>query len=257
MSPSPVVLVHDTPELVAHAGAARLLTRLVNSQAARGTASVVLTGGGIGIEVLRAVCASPARDAVDWGRLDVYWGDERFVPSADDERNERQARIALLDHVAVHESRVFALDPSDGPSGDDPDAAARRYADLLAAQSRPEDHGPVPRFDVLLLGIGPEGHTASIFPGSPTAHDAGTVVAVRDCPKPPPTRISLTFRSLQTAEDVWVVATGEEKADAVARALTGADRVQVPAAGAVGRTRTLWMLDDAAASKLPRDLRPG
>ncbi len=255
MSPAPTILIHRDAELVAHAAAARLVTRLVNSQAARGTAAVVLTGGGIGTQTLEALATSAARDAIDWGRLDVYWGDERFVPAADGERNELQARAALLDHVDLDPARIFPMDPSDGPGGDDPDAAASRYAELLASRSRPEDYGPVPRFDVLMLGIGPEGHTASIFPDSPAAKDVGTVVAVRDCPKPPPTRISLTFRSLQTAEDVWVLVTGEDKADAVARALGGASQVQVPAAGAVGRTRTLWMLDEAAASQLPPELR--
>lgn len=256
MSPAPTVLVHSTADLVAHACAARLVTRIVNSQAARGTASVVLTGGGIGTQVLAALNSSPARDAIDWRRLDVYWGDERFVPASDDERNERQAREALLDQVDIDPSRVHPMDAADGPGGGDPEAAAQRYADLLASRSTPDDHGPVPRFDVLMLGLGPEGHTASIFPDSPAARDKGTVVAVHDCPKPPPTRISLTFRSLQTAEDVWMIASGESKAEAVARALGGADPVQVPAAGAVGRTRTLWMLDEAAASQLPSSLRP-
>jgi len=256
VSPAPIVLVHSNPDLVAHACAARLVTRIANSQAARGTASVVLTGGGIGTQVLAALNSAPARDAIDWRRLDVYWGDERFVPVGDGERNERQAREALLDHVDVDPARVYPIDASDGPGGDDPEAAAKRYADLLASRSTPEDHGPVPRFDVLMLGIGPEGHTASIFPDSPAAYDKGTVVAVRDCPKPPPTRISLTFRSLQTAEDVWVIVTGESKAEAVARSLGGASPAQVPAAGAVGRTRTMWMIDEAAASQLPRSLRP-
>lgn len=256
MSPKPTVLVHRTPDLVAAAGAARLITRVLNSQAARGTASVVLTGGGIGTELLKAVNASPARDAVDWGQLDVWWGDERFVAADDPERNERQAREALLDHVGIDPSRVFPMEPSGGPSGDDPDAAASRYADLLAEHATAGDFGPVPRFDVLLLGIGPEGHTASIFPGSPAAEATGTVVAVRDCPKPPPTRVSLTFKSIQTAADVWVLVTGEDKAEAVARALAGDSNMRdVPASGAVGQVRTLWMLDEAAASALSRDQR--
>jgi 6-phosphogluconolactonase len=108
----------------------------------------------------------------------------------------------------------------------------------------------VPAFDVLMLGIGPEGHVASIFPGSPAGQATGSVVAVRNSPKPPPTRISLTFGALQAAREVWILASGAEKAEAVARAAGGASRDQVPAAGARGTQRTLFLLDEAAASKL-------
>src|SRR6185312_10000913 len=126
-----------------------------------GSASVVLTGGGIGIATLRELNASPARDAVDWDALDVWWGDERFLPNGHPERNETQARDALLDHVDVEPSRVHPMGASDGPDGDDLDSAAERYAATLASAARPEDHGPVPSYDVLLLGVGPEGHVAS------------------------------------------------------------------------------------------------
>jgi 6-phosphogluconolactonase len=102
-----------------------------------------------------------------------------------------------------------------------------------------------------MLGIGPEGHVASIFPDSPAAHAGGTVVAVRDSPKPPPTRISLTFGALQAAREVWILASGAEKSDAVAVALSGAGPVQLPAVGARGRQRTLFLLDSAAAAKVP------
>src|SRR5512135_724693 len=254
MGAPPEVIVHRDATLLAKVVAARLVTRLIDAQAARGTASVVLTGGGIGIASLRALRDSPAVEAVDWRRLDVWWGDERFVPRGSEERNETQARDALLDHVPVDAARVFAMPAPDGPDGPDPDASAERYAAQLAARAAPEDHGPVPRFDVLLLGLGPEGHTASIFPESPAVYDERPVVAVRNCPKPPPTRITLTLPSIQTATEVWMVTAGEEKADAVRLALGGAGPVQLPAAGAVGRSRTLWLLDRTAASRLPDGL---
>ena len=113
----------------------------------------------------------------------------------------------------------------------------------------------MPTFDVLLLGMGPEGHTASIFPESAAAYDERTVVAVHGCPKPPPTRISLGFPALTAAREVWLVVAGAEKASMVALALSGAGRVQVPAAGALGHVQTLWLLDEAAAGQLPRGLR--
>ena len=250
----PEVIVHRDAELLAKAVAARLVTRLVDAAAARGTASLVLTGGGIGTAVLAELAAAPARDAVDWRHLDVWWGDERFVPSGDKERNETGARAALLDHVDVDPARVHPMAPSDGPDGDDPDAAAARYATWLTEAATPEDHGPVPSFDVLLLGIGPEGHIASLFPGMPALYDERSVVAVRNSPKPPPTRLSLTLPSINAAKEVWILASGKEKAGAVALALSGAGPVQVPAAGAHGRQRTLFLLDSDAAGQLPPEI---
>jgi 6-phosphogluconolactonase len=247
------VVVHRDPAVLAEAVAARLLTRLVDAQAQRGLASVVLTGGGVGIASLEAVRRAPARAAVDWSRVDVWWGDERFVPPDSDERNEVQARRALLDSLDLDPARVHPMGAAGGPDGDDVDAAARRYAEELLRAASDDDE--VPQFDVLLLGMGPEGHVASIFPESPAAHDERTVFAVHGCPKPPPIRISLGFRAIQEAREVWVIAAGAEKAAAAAMALSGAGQVQVPAAGARGRSQTLWLLDEAAASQLPRGLR--
>lgn len=255
--PAPtVVVLHDAPVLAA-AVAARLVTRLVDAQAERGTASVVLTGGTIGTATLRALRDSPARAAVDWRRVDIWWGDERWVPAGSPDRNERQARDALLDALDLDPARVHAMaapgSPDTSDTEDDPEAAAAQYAGELAAAA---PHGdPVPAFDVLLLGMGPEGHTASIFPESPATHDERTVVAVHGCPKPPPTRVSLGFSAITAAREVWLVVAGADKAPMVALALSGAGRVQVPAAGALGQRQTLWLLDEAAASKLPRDLR--
>jgi 6-phosphogluconolactonase len=246
----PEVIAYRDAQLLAEAVAARLVTGCVDAQAARGAASVVLTGGGIGTAVLGALADTPARDAIDWQHLDIWWGDERFVPAGDPDRNETGARSALLDHVDIDPARVHPMPGPDGPDGDDPEAAAARYASWLAAATSPGDHGPVPEFDVLMLGIGPEGHVASLFPGMPALHDERPVVAVHGSPKPPPTRLSLTLPSIQAAREVWILASGEEKADAVAMALSGAGPEQVPAAGARGRQRTLFLLDSGAAAKV-------
>ncbi|GAA0620410.1 6-phosphogluconolactonase [Kutzneria viridogrisea] len=237
---SPDVVVHGSGEVLAAAAAARLITSLVDAQTARGTASLVLTGGRTGNAVLEHVRSSPARDAVDWSRVDLYWGDERFLPSGHADRNETQARAALLDHLPLDPARVHAVQPSDGRFGDDPDAAAEDYAAVL-----PE------RFDVCLLGVGEEGHTASLFPDSPGVHETSrAVVAVRDCPKPPPTRVSLTLPTIRRSTQVWLMTTGSAKAEPVALALGGATEVRIPAAGARGLDRTLWLLDSSAAAKL-------
>jgi 6-phosphogluconolactonase len=234
--------------------AARLVTRLVDVCAARGHASLVLTGGGIGTRVLTELAAAPAREAVDWRHLDIWWGDERFLPTGDPERNETDARKALLDHVDASPDRVHPMPGPDGPDGPDPEAAAARYAGWLLAASQPEDHSQVPSFDVLMLGIGPEGHVASLFPGLPALYEERTVVAVHGSPKPPPTRLTLTLPAITAAREVWILASGEEKAGAIRLALSGAGSVQVPAAGARGRQQTLFLLDRAAAAHVPARL---
>ncbi|MGX2997908.1 6-phosphogluconolactonase [Streptomyces sp. JNUCC 64] len=254
---TPQLVVHRDKELMARATAARLITTIVDAQAARGSASVVLTGGRNGNGVLAALAEAPARDAVDWSRLDLWWGDERFLPEGDPERNVTQARAALLDAVPLDPERVRPMPASDGPAGDGADPAAAAYAAELAAAAGPGDHGPVPSFDVLMLGVGPDTHVASLFPGLPGVRETGrTVVGVHDAPKPPPTRISLTLPAIRAAREVWLLAAGEDKAEAVAIALSGADEVRAPAAGARGRARTLWLLDAAAASRLPGGLHP-
>jgi 6-phosphogluconolactonase len=248
---TPTVLIHRDQGLLAKAVAARLITRLVDAQAAGGTASVVLTGGGVGTAVLAELASTGARDAVDWRKLDIWWGDERFLPTGDPERNETGARKALLDHVDVDPSRVYAMPGPDGPDGDDPAAAAARYAAWLKAAARPEDHSPVPSFDILMLGLGPDTHVASLFPEMPALYDERPVVAVRGAPKPPPTRLSLTLPSIRAAKEVWIIAAGPEKAGAVRLALSDAGPIQVPSAGARGRQATLFLLDRAAAAQLP------
>ncbi|MGW7515575.1 6-phosphogluconolactonase [Streptomyces sp. NPDC054796] len=257
MTGAPQVVVHHDKEEMARATAARLLARVVDAQSARGSASVVLTGGRNGNGVLAALAVSPARDSVDWSRIDLWWGDERFLPEGDPERNHTQAREALLDAVPLDSARVHAMAASDGPYGDDVEAAAEAYAAELAAAARPEDHGPVPSFDVLMLGVGPDTHVASLFPEHPgTRETERTVVGVRGAPKPPPVRVSLTLPAIRAAREVWLLAAGEDKANAAALALSGAGEIQAPAAGAYGRSRTLWLLDEPAASQLPRDLYP-
>jgi 6-phosphogluconolactonase len=171
--------------------------------------------------------------------VEFWWGDERFLPEGDPERNETQARDALLSHVDVDPARVHPM-PAD--TGQGAEAAAEAYAAELAAAGSPT-------FDVLMLGVGPDGHVASLFPGySQLKVTDVSAVAVHDSPKPPPTRISLTFPQLDRAHEVWFVVSGEDKAEAVGQALSGGD---VPAAHPKGLDRTLWLLDEAAARQLP------
>lgn len=252
MTASPVV-VHRSADLLAASVDARLVTHLVDAQAAGRVPSWVLTGGTIADKVHRSLAASPARDAVDWSRVELWWGDERFLPANHPDRNETQARAALLDALPLDGSRVHAMPASDS-GGTTPDDAASAYAAELAAAARPEDHGPTPTFDVAMLGVGPDGHVASLFPEMPALYDERPVVAVRGAPKPPPLRLTLTLGALSRAREVWFIVAGKEKAPAVRMALSGAGPVQVPAAGPRGSQRTLWLLDSDAAAELPPTL---
>ncbi len=201
------------------------MTRLVDAVAAKGLAELVLTGGGIGTQILAELGAAPARDAVDWRRVEIWWGDERFLPTGHPERNETGARRALLDHVDLVPERVHPMPGPHGPYGPNPEAAADRYARELQAAAEPQDRAGVPRFDVLMLGIGP-----------------------------PPMRLTLTLPAIRAACEVWIIASGAEKAGAARLALSGAGPVQVPAAGARGVQATLFLLDRAAAVELPVQL---
>jgi 6-phosphogluconolactonase len=245
------VVVHPDAVLLAQATAARLLTRLLDLQSVQETSHVVLTGGTVGIRTLREVSASPLIDAVDWSGVHLWWGDERFVPDGDPDRNETQARDALLDELvasgALPAENVHPM-PAPSDAVPDVDAAAADYAGSLAAHAAAG--ASVPAFDVLLLGMGPDGHVASLFPGHPALDVVGVAtVGVLGSPKPPPERVSLTFDALQAAREVWVVAGGAEKAEAAARALGGGDVHGTPAAGAVGTDLTLWLLDATAAAQ--------
>lgn len=220
--------------------AAAVADGLADLLADPGPHHIVLTGGGVGTRVLAELASRSG--TIDWTRVHVWWGDERFLETGDPERNETGARDALLARVPIPESHVHPM-PAD--TGQGAPAAAAAYADELARHS---DDGYVPDFDVLLLGMGPEGHVASLFPGMPALHAAGSTVPIEDSPKPPPTRISLTLGAIRAAREVWVVAAGAAKAEAAAAARDERTPVDaVPAAGARGREGTVFWLDRAAA----------
>ncbi|SOD74008.1 6-phosphogluconolactonase [Jatrophihabitans sp. GAS493] len=249
MAADPETVIEASAEALARSTAARTLAALAAAQDARPLAHLVVTGGSILENVLSEMQSSPERDSVDWSRVALWWGDERFVASDSDDRNDKVAFAKFFSHVPLAEPNIHRMPSTDGPWGEDVAAGVAAYAgELAAAASDGED---VPRFDVVLLGVGPDGHCASLFPGAPGVYETEpAVIAVHDSPKPPPTRTSLTFRGLGAANEMWVIVAGAGKADAVKAALGGADRAQIPSAGARGRVHTLWLLDEAAASGL-------
>jgi len=249
------VVVLPSAEALAADVAARTAATLAQAQQTRGRATLVLTAGSIMERVWTRLAESPTADTVEWDRVDVFWGDERYVPHDSTDRNDGPADRILFERAPFSAARRFAMPASDGEFGADLDAAAAGYAAQLQAACRPDDAADIPHFDIVLLGIGPDGHCCSLFPEHPGVYDeSATIIPVRNSPKPPALRLSLSFDGLNAANEIWVVAAGSAKADAVAMALSGAGRVQVPAAGARGRHRTLWLVDREAAVRLPASI---
>ena len=242
---SVIVATYPDTEALVDAAGDRLAAAIDTAIAERGAAMIVLTGGGTGIALLKRLGSHP----VDWSRVHLFWGDDRYLPLDDAERNELQAREALLDHIEIPAGNIHPMPASDSEFGDDIGAADAAYQDTLAALA--ESGSPTPDFDVHLLGMGGEGHVNSLFPHTPAVRETQRmVVAVTDSPKPPPRRITLTLPAVRRSRQVWLVVSGEAKADAVAAAIGGAAADDIPAAGALGRDATVWLLDTAAAAKL-------
>ena len=235
--------------------ASRLVSGIIDAQAQFGDAGVVLTGGGMGARSQQATVADPGQAAIDWSLVDFYWGDERFVAANDPDRNEKQAYDAMLSQLPIDPARVHAMPATGGPWGDDPEAAALAHATDLAAIAAGQGDVSlpgVPRFDILMLGWGPT-HTSRRCSPSMGDHDhrphggAGAELAEAAADAPVVHVPGDPVRPRGVARGV-----GAEKAEAFAEALRpGADPNRYPAAGAIGRERTLALIDADAAAALP------
>jgi 6-phosphogluconolactonase len=244
MNAPPTVVVHPTRQSLADAAAARLVVAVLDAQAARGEAHVSMTGGSMGSQIVTSLTQVPGRDAVDWSRVHVWWGDERYLPAGDPDRNDTQNDEAGLATLGLDPARVHRV------AGPDASGSAEDSADAYATEIRSSGGGA---FDVMVLGVGPDGHVASLFPHHPAAGTTDAIaVAVHDSPKPPPTRVSLTRECLERSLEVWFLVSGSDKADAVRRGVTGAPFETTPAAHVHGSERTLWLLDGDAAAELER-----
>ncbi|MBI3978872.1 MAG: 6-phosphogluconolactonase [Chloroflexi bacterium] len=270
-------IVYPDLDRLSRAAAEQVAAALAGSDSAR-QCSIALAGGSTPLRLYALLASAPFADTLPWHRLVVYWGDERWVPHDHPESNYGAARRALLDRVPVPAHQVHPV-PTDLPT---PQASADAYEYTLREQletRNPDPHeytlreqlgpsDPIPRFDLILLGMGPDGHTASLFPGSPVLDECRRLVtAVLDAPKPPPARVTLTLPVLNAAARVIFLVAGADKAAALRAAILApglqpptpgpqrphAEREVVPPAGLVRPTdgELIWLVDVAAAGELP------
>ncbi|WP_431712166.1 6-phosphogluconolactonase [Glutamicibacter uratoxydans] len=241
------IVIHEDLNTTAHAVAARLITATLDAIAARGVAHVVLTGGSLGVAVAKAVAVNPARHSVNWSLVHFWWGDERFVDAASADRNAGQVEelFAELDSLGLDRQTVHQMGAADEYAS--AEEAATAYTELLREEAAAEAQNP--EFDVLMLGMGPDSHVASLFPNHTRADGLGAI-AVHDSPKPPADRVSLTMSTINTAREVWLLVAGGEKAPALAAAQHEVNEHAVPASAVKGTVATRWLVDRAAASLL-------
>jgi 6-phosphogluconolactonase len=236
------VEVHESADDLATSVAGAFIRLVTVRQGSGDVPQVALTGGTIADRIHREIARLGADSDIDWSRVDFFWGDERFVAPGSEDRNATQARAAMLDVLPVDPARVHEI-PSTADA-DSVDGAASAYAETVRSAGRGA-------FDLVMLGVGPDGHIASLFPGFPQVDvDDAIATGVTGSPKPPPERVTLTFPALARSEEVWFVVSGADKAEAVGRALAAhpPDVHEVPAAGVRGRVETIWFLDRDAAS---------
>lgn len=241
--------VAASPDDLAREAARRFIEAARAAIKERGRFAVALSGGSTPRRLYELLALPPYRQSVEWTRVHLFFADERFVPPADSDSTERLVRETLLKGVTLPAENFHPMTTS----GDAPEACAARYAANLAGFFQ----APEPRFDLVLLGMGPDGHTASLFPGRPD--EPGTVAAVHDSPKPPPVRLTLTLNAIRRARQVICLVTGADKAaalKAVHDSPPGAAGALPAARVTAADGRSAWLIDRAAAAQLPEAPRP-
>lgn len=258
------LIVYPHSGTVAKAGAQRMLLAILDTLNARPAPAyfdLALTGGSDTLKALQYMADNTLTDAIDWSRVRIWWADERFVEAKDEDRNAFQARRLLLDHLVssgmlpeknIHEMGSDTRPPQTVAAADDAtddallDAAAWDYEHELIATL-----GPEPTMDLVVLGMGPDGHFASLFPGHAEINEKNhLVVGVSHSPKPPALRLSLTAPLLARSRRTWVFAAGSGKAKALGQVLAAPDNPKFPASFISGTQECIWFTDASAAANL-------
>ena len=247
MAAEPQIVVRANLEEVSGEAAARFRLLAADNIASAGRFSVALSGGSTPRALYRLLAEPPFGEAIDWRRVHLFWGDERFVPPDHPDSNYRLAREAFISRVPIPAANVHPI-PTEGG---DPEATAAQYEETLRHFfATPE--GEMPHFDLILLGMGAEGHTASLFPGSPALDEHDRLVVATYIPKLGAWRLTLTPPVLRCARHVLFLVSGLDKASALREVLEGPyDPRRLPAQVARPDKGDLtWLADGAAASLL-------
>lgn len=262
MSAERELITYPTPRLMAVAVAERMLLELNDLLCAGAPrADIAVTGGTDGTAILKAIAASELVDVVDWSRVHVWWGDERFVARDNPERNALQARTALFDGLVqsglmaesqIHEMPADPRTPQEiEAAGDDSNAIILADAATMYQEELESELGDQPTMDIAMFGLGPDGHFASLFPGRRELRivDPDVLVAgVTDSPKQPPLRLTFTIPMIARSGQTWICASREKKANATSHTYINLDDADWPASFAQSVCHTLWITDRSAAS---------
>jgi 6-phosphogluconolactonase len=239
--------VSSTPQILGQQAAIYVSRLAAEITAARGRFTIALSGGSLPKLLCPPLVAEPLRSQIDWSTWHVFWADERCVPLTHRESNYRLAREYFFDHVDIPATQIYPIDDTLTPV-----QAAEAYQHTLQKLFQPPS-GQQPHFDLILLGMGEDGHTASLFPDHPLLNETERwVVPIFDSPKPPPARITLTLPVLNQARHVAFLATGASKVDVLPQVLKTEDlSVSLPAQMVKPTSGNLrWFVDEVAAAKL-------
>ena len=226
----------DANEL-ARAAAEAFFVKLDDVLALKPEAHVAVTGGSLGIATLAEIAANPRAANFDFNRVNFWWGDERFVPAAHGDRNALQAHNALFSKITIDSAKLHPFPSAD--NGLTLDDAAAQFADYVAEVN--------PHFDLVFLGMGPDGHINSLFPGKAIPAAGVQIIAEHDSPKPPPQRLTFTYVAMNRADEIWFTVAGADKADAVSVAF-GDDPTSLPVGRVHGQIQTVWFVDQTAGN---------
>ena len=228
--------------------AAQHIVRLASeSIVTHGHFTIALSGGSTPKKLYGLLGSEPYRSQIDWTQVGIFWSDERCVPPDDPESNYAMAQQVLLSNISIPANQLHRM-PADQ---DDREAASEAYTEEMR---RTFGTNGIPQFDLIQLGMGPEGHTASLFPHQPSLHEQQRLVMPVSVPKPPPDRLTFTPPLLNAARYILFLVTGSEKADAVQHVLGGVYQPDEYPAQIVHppHGEVTWMLDTAAAAQLPK-----
>lgn len=241
------IIKHADGPSVAVAVADSFIKHVCSLLSHRNEVHISLTGGTVGILSLVKLAEHPEVGSVDWHRVHIWWGDERFVAADSKDRNALQARQALLNGLPLDPAKVHEFPAYDSASvvsvEEQLDLAAADFSKHVAATFAAT--GGSPMFDLTLLGMGPDGHVASLFPGHPLPDPGIAVIAEHNSPKPPPQRLSFSYEAINNSQEIWLVVAGADKAEATAVAFGDAP-TRLPVGRIHALKKTIWHLDLAA-----------